>query len=180
MTRLHALLLVAALVAGCYNVSPLPERPSSDADSDSDIDSDSDSDSDGDTDADTDANTDGDTDGDTDADTGTDSDADSDADTDAWGDPCVVSVEFGGYISFDLDGVCQSPSDACEGGTTEELGADPAGTCTGDAVCCINTDVCENLEVPMGSLACSAESTGAYCMHVGCPDNGYCCASMGG
>jgi hypothetical protein len=76
--------------------------------------------------------------------------------------------------------VCQSPSASCEGGTTEGLGADPAGDCTGDAVCCINTDVCENLSPPMGSLACSATSTGTYCMQVGCPDGGFCCASMGG
>jgi len=67
MTRLTALVFVAALLAGCYEVASLPQRPSTDADTDSDSDSDSDSDVDSDTDSDSDS----DSDTDSDADCGT-------------------------------------------------------------------------------------------------------------
>jgi len=79
---------------------------------------------------------------------------------------------------FSLEGTCQNESDPCPGGTAEGLGSDPAGSCTGGGdICCIADDQCEALG--MGYLSCSEEETGT-CFQLGCPDYGYCCASMGG
>jgi hypothetical protein len=168
-----SLVLVIAAAAGCDTAPSTWNPTGAGGDADADTDTDADTDADSDSDADTDTDTDTGTDTGTDTDTGTS--------TDTGGNACVVSVEFGGYVTFDLDGVCQPSTADCVGGTTEGLGADPIGDCTGDGiVCCINTDVCENLSPSMGSLACSATSTSTYCMQVGCPDYGFCCASMGG
>jgi len=170
-----ALALGAILAAGCDTAPDSWNPAGSDGDGDSDTDADTDSDTD------TDSDSDSDTDTDSDSDSDVDSDTDADSDSDADGDACIVTVEYGGYISFDLDGVCQSPEAECEGGTTEGLVDDPGGDCEGDEqVCCINSDECETLEVPYVTLGCVEESTSEYCMQVGCPDGGFCCPEMGG
>ena len=162
----------AALVAAGCDTAPSKWNPGG-----------ADGDTDADTDSDTDADTDGDTDGDTDADSDSDTDADADSDTDADGDACTVSVDTGYGDPIVLDGVCQGSDAFCEGGTADLIGfaeVDPAGTCTGGAVCCINTDVCETLELGMATLSCSETASSEYCMQIGCPDQGFCCPNMGG
>jgi len=130
--------------------------------------------SDADTDADTDGDSDSDTDADTDTDTDTDTDADTDADTDtdADSDACTVSGSIMGQ-SISVSGVCQASDAACAGGTAAELSMiSPVDSCTGGAVCCIDTDQCAS--VGGGATACS-ETSSSMCFAVGCPNGGYCC-----
>lgn len=161
-----ALVFAALFAAGC-DTAPSTWNPGG-ADGDADTDSDTDADSDSDTDADSDADTDSDT------------DVDSDADSDADGDACTLTIETGYGDPLVIDGACQGPDDFCEGGTGDMIEfaeVDPAGTCTGGDVCCINTDACETLEFEVGDVACADEATGDYCWQIGCPDQGYCCAA---
>jgi len=85
--------------------------------------------------------------------------------TDADGIPCTVNIL--GYL--EMDGVCQEPSDDCEGGTNP---MNSSGDCD-EGVCCIGTDQCEKFTsvLECSSSACADEGGGPF----GCPDNGWCC-----
>jgi hypothetical protein len=181
MAMKTAHLVVALVVLGMVSILALgcDMAPSTWKRGDVGGDADSDADTDVDTDADTDTDVDTDTDTDTDTGTGTDTNTDTGTDT-GTGAACLVSVDVMGYVTLDLDGVCQAASDFCEGGTTESFGVDPAGDCTGGTVCCINTDVCTGLTMGPVTPTCNAAETGGYCFQVGCPEQGFCCVDYGG
>ena len=94
-------------------------------------------------------------------------DGDSGPDGDSDTDGLSCSVDILGYL--EMDGVCQEPSDACEGGTNP---MDASGDCD-VGVCCIGTDQCESYAgvLECQDASCADDGGGPF----GCPGNGWCC-----